>query len=71
MILNKMILIFIIGGKTIYEKFIPLCSKIWVTRLKCDYECDLFIDYDYSTQYKEEIYEEDDELQIIEYTHCN
>ena len=66
--LNNDFKIFIIGGKTIYEHFIPLCDKIWVTRLKCDYECDLFIDYDYSKQYKEEIQEEDDELEIIEYT---
>jgi len=68
MFLNKNFKIFIIGGKTIYEQFIPLCSKIWVTRLKEDYECDLFIDYDYSTKYKEEMYEQDDELQIIEYS---
>ena len=65
--LNENFKIFIIGGKTIYEKFIPLCSKIWVTRLKQDYECDLFLDYDYSTQYKEEMYEQDNELEIIEY----
>ena len=69
--LNENYKLFIIGGKTIYEYFIPLCSKIWVTRLKSDYECDLFIDYDYSKQYKEEIYEEDNEVQIIEYTHSN
>ena len=68
MFLNKNFKIFIIGGKTIYEEFIPLCSKIWVTRLKRDYECDLFLDYDYSKEYQEEIYEEDDELQIIEYS---
>lgn len=68
MFLNENFKIFIIGGKTIYEKFIPLCSKIWVTRLKEDYECDLFIDYDYSTKYKEEMYEEDDEVKIIEYS---
>jgi dihydrofolate reductase len=68
MFLNKNFKIFIIGGKTIYEEFIPLCTKIWVTRLKIDYDCDLFLDYDYSTKYKEEMYEEDDELQIIEYS---
>ena len=68
MFLNDNFKIFIIGGKTIYEEFIPLCSKIWVTRLKRDYECDLFLDYDYSRQYKEEMCEEDDELQIIVYS---
>jgi dihydrofolate reductase len=69
--LNENFKIFIIGGKTIYEHFIPLCDKIWVTRLKCDYHCDLFIHYDYSKQYHEELYEEDDELEIIEYIRFN
>lgn len=62
--------IFIIGGKSIYEYFIPFCEKIWVTRLKYDYNCDLFIHYDYSKQFEEKVYQEDDELQIIEYTRC-
>ena len=56
--------IFIIGGKTIYEKFIPLCEKIWITKFKHDYNCDLFMDCDYSTQYNIEIVEEDEELTI-------
>ena len=66
--LKKDFKIFFIGGKTIYEQFIPLCDKIWVTQLKCDYKCDLFIDYDYSTQFSMEIYQEDEELKIVEYT---
>lgn len=60
--------IFIIGGKTIYEQFIPLCNKIWVTYIKKNYDCDLSINYDYSIQFKEKIYDEDDELKIVEYT---
>ena len=61
--------IFFIGGKTIYEQFIPLCDKIWVTYIKRDYNCDLFIDYDYSDcRFSAEIYDEDDELKIVEYT---
>ena len=60
--------VFIIGGKNIYEKYIPLCDKVWVTRIKKDYSCDLFLDYDYSKQFKEpQIIEEDDELQILLY----
>ena len=43
--------LYFIGGKTIYEKFIPLCDKIWVTQLKYDCNCDLFIDYDYSKHF--------------------
>ena len=60
--------IFFIGGKTIYEQFIPLCEQIWVTRIKCDYNCDLFIDYDYSTQFNEQVYQDNDEVSIVKYT---
>lgn len=60
--------IFFIGGKTVYEQFIPLCNKVWVTQIKSDYSCDLFIDYDYSKEFKDVILEEDDELVITEYS---
>ena len=56
--------IYIIGGKIIYEQFIPLCDKVWVTRIKKDYECDLFFDYDFSNEFKENVVDEDDELII-------
>lgn len=59
--------IFIIGGKQIYEQFIPLCDTVWVTTIKKDYSCDLFFDYDYKKQFKEELVEEDNELKIIEW----
>ena len=59
--------IFIIGGKQIYEKYIPLCSTVWVTTIKQNYSCDLFFDYDYKQQFKEELIEEDDELKIVEW----
>jgi dihydrofolate reductase len=59
--------IFIIGGKDIYEKYILLCETVWVTRLKKDYSCDLFFNFDYSKEFKEELVEEDDELKIIKY----
>ena len=57
--------IFIIGGKQIYEKYIPLCSTVWVTTIKKNYSCDLFFKYEYKQQFKDEIVEEDDELKII------
>jgi len=66
--LKKDFKIFFIGGKTIYNQFIPLCDTIWVTHIKQNYNCDLFIDYDYSKQFTEELYKEDDELKIIKYT---
>jgi dihydrofolate reductase len=59
--------IFIIGGKTIYEQFIPLCEIVWVTIIKKVYSCDLFFDYDYSKEFKEEIVDEDEELIIKKY----
>lgn len=60
--------IFFIGGKQIYEQFIPLSQKVWVTRIKKDYSCDLQFNYDYSNQFKEpQIIEEDEELQIFLY----
>lgn len=60
--------IFIIGGKQIYEKFIPLCNIVWVTQIKKDYLCDLIFKYDYSSEFKEPIIiEEDDELIIFKY----
>jgi len=65
--LHKDFRIMFIGGKTIYEQFIPLCDKIWVTQIKRDYDCDLFINYDYSKNFSEELYDEDDELRIVEY----
>jgi dihydrofolate reductase len=60
--------IFIIGGKKVYEQFIPLCNKVWVTRIKKNYSCDLELNYDYSKQFKEpQIIEEDEELEIYLY----
>lgn len=59
--------VFIIGGKTIYEKYIPLCKTIWVTKIKKDHDCDLFFFYDYSKYYNEELIDDDDELQIVRY----
>jgi dihydrofolate reductase len=68
--LNSDFKIFIIGGKNIYEQYIPLCETVWVTRIKKDYSCDLVFDYPLrdSKQFKEpEIIDEDDELTIYKY----
>jgi len=40
---------------------------VWVTQIKKDYSCDLFLEYDYSNEFKEEFVEEDDELKIVKY----
>jgi dihydrofolate reductase len=59
--------IFIIGGKQIYEKYIPLCHTVWVTTIKQNYSCDLFLNYEYNQQFIDELVEEDDELKIVEW----
>jgi len=60
--------IFFIGGKKIYEQYIQLCEKVWVTQIKKDYSCDLEFNYDLSKQFKEpQLIEEDDELKISFY----
>jgi dihydrofolate reductase len=66
--LHKDFKIFFIGGKTIYDQFIPLCQTIWVTQIKMDYNCDLFIDGNHLRGLNMRVIEEDDELQIMEYT---
>jgi len=65
--LDKDFKIFFIGGKIIYQQFIPLCNKIWVTQIKCNYNCDLFFKYDYSREFISELYDEDNEMKIIKY----
>jgi dihydrofolate reductase len=60
--------IFFIGGKTIYEKFIPLCNKVWVTKIKKDYDCDLYFNYEFKLQFnKSQIIDDNNELQICLY----
>jgi dihydrofolate reductase len=66
--LNQNFKIIIIGGKQIYEKYLPLCKTVWVTRIKNEHQCDLFLDYDFEKQFKEnEVYKEDNELIIVKY----
>ena len=60
--------IFIIGGKQIYEKFISSCKYIWITNLKKDYSCDLFINYVYSNHFQREIIDDNEEFIIYKYT---
>lgn len=37
---------YVIGGKEIYELLIPYCSKIWLSIVNDDYNCDLKINLD-------------------------
>ena len=63
--------IFIIGGEQIYSKYCRLCSTIWLTKIKANYECDLIFSYNSvlfdTEQYKYNVYYEDDELQIMRF----
>jgi len=59
--------IFFIGGKQIYEKYIPLCETVWHTTIKADWSCDLFFNYDYENQFKDAEVVHDDELKIVEW----
>lgn len=58
--------IFIMGGKMLYEKYVPLCKTIWVTQIKKNYDCDLFFAHEF-TDFEKEVIEEDDELKIVKY----
>jgi len=61
--------VFVIGGKQIYEKLIPSCHTIWLTQIKKDYNCDLFLKNEYNFNRKMIITEidNDDELVIYKY----
>jgi dihydrofolate reductase len=61
--------VFVIGGKQIYEKLIPLCDTIWLTQIKKDYNCDLFLKniYNFNNKMMVTEIENDDELVIYKY----
>jgi dihydrofolate reductase len=61
--------VFVIGGKQIYEKLIPLCDTIWLTQIKKDYNCDLFLKniYNFNNKIIVTEIENDDELVIYKY----
>lgn len=60
--------VFVIGGKNVYEQMLPLCNVVWVTRIKQDYACDLFLSMGLGLCEEDgEIIEEDDELVIRKY----
>ena len=64
--LNKDFKIIIIGGKQIYEKYINICDKLWLTIVKNDYDCDLFFNYDFDSNFNKKICYEDKNITIYE-----
>lgn len=67
-VLDKFFKIFIVGGNEIYKKFIPICKIIWVTKIKHDYGCDLFFDYNLENNVQEEKVFETEKCSIYKYT---
>ena len=59
--------IIIIGGKQVYDQYIPLCDTVWLTLIKENHSCDLFFDYDLEKEFKEVSSIEDDDIQICKY----
>ena len=70
--IDKQLSIFIIGGKQVYTRYLPICSTIWVSQLKNCYDCDLFLN-DYAIiledplMYSKTIYKEYDLFTIYKY----
>ena len=65
--------VFVIGGKQIYENLIPSCHTIWLTQIKKNYDCDLFLKNEYNFNNKMMVTEidNDDELIIYKYEKYN
>jgi len=66
-VLDKFFKIFCIGGNEIYQKYMPLCKTIWVTKMKQDYGCDLFFDYNLEDKFYEEKVFENERCSIFKY----
>jgi dihydrofolate reductase len=70
--LSKNYKLICIGGKQIYEQFIPFCNTFWITKFKQNYECDLYFDWKLFKYYFNSdngvIIDEDEELIITKYT---
>jgi dihydrofolate reductase len=68
--LNKHFKIFYIGGEQVYNNFIPFCTTVWVTKIKNNYDCDLFFskDMDDDSNFISECVKTNDVYDIIKYT---
>lgn len=64
--------IYIIGGKQVYTRFLPICKTVWVSQINGDYCCDLFLDnyamiLDDPLMYNKTIYKEYNMFTIYKY----
>ena len=64
--------IFVIGGQQIYNLLMPFCSGLFLTKIKSDYNCDLYLSYfcldTIGSDNDCKIYYEDEELQITHWS---
>lgn len=67
-VLQKFFNIFFIGGNEIFNRYIPLCRVLWVTKIKSDHGCDLFFDYNLENSFSEEKVFENNECSVYKYT---
>jgi dihydrofolate reductase len=67
--LSRNFKIYIIGGKKMYDQYIPLCQVVWVTRIKKCYSCDLTFEINIEKLFKEISSEEDEKISISKYVH--
>lgn len=44
--INSSEIIYVIGGKSIYQQLLPYSQKLIISKLKDNYNCDLFMDVD-------------------------
>ena len=57
--------IYVIGGQQIYNLLYKYCSTIWLTKIKANYECDLFFSKEILDSFNTSVVEyENDELEI-------
>jgi dihydrofolate reductase len=65
--LNKNFNIYVIGGKKIYDRYIPLCKDIWVIRTKNCFSCDKTYNFNTEKLFNEFLFEEDEHVCVSKY----
>ena len=60
--------LFIMGENEVYIKHTPTCKVLWVTKVKSDYGCDLFFDYNLENEFSEEKVFENNNCCVYKYT---
>lgn len=51
--------VYIIGGNKVIQLFWCYCNKLWLTRIKKDYDCDLFLEYNHKLTVEDCVYDDD------------